>query len=241
LGPEKERVSGDREDGGSVNWGEAQSLAGEGGAGMNTSTSDRLAVFLVRHGESEANRENRIVSHRGDPPLTAKGRADVKKLAKLWEDAPVVAVYASRLARTQETAAAFLRPGQQVEVDDRLHEIGLGRWDGLVIEDIEARERDRYQAWKADPELAAPDGGEKLSAVAQRLHAFLDDVQKRHGPPGLVVAATHADCLKAVALSVLGAPWQRAEYLHLTNLAGLYLEWRNSHWQLVMHPMLMSV
>ncbi|MCY0880021.1 MAG: histidine phosphatase family protein [Firmicutes bacterium] len=208
---------------------------------MERRPAHELAVFLVRHGESVANRENRIVSHRGDPELTPEGLREVQALANLWRDAPVTAVYSSRLSRTRTTAEAFLPPGQQVHIDDRLHEIGLGRWDGRIVEDIEREERERYHAWKADPELGAPEGGEKLSEVAQRMQAFLDAVRSQYAAPALIVAATHSDCLKAVALSILGAPWNSAEWLHLTNLAGLYLVWRARHWQLMMHPMLFRV
>lgn len=195
-----------------------------------------MRVLFVRHGESEANQSNVIVSRRGDPQLTARGRAEALRAAASWKGESVAAVYTSPLARTYETAVAFLRPGLVVQIDERLHEIALGRWDGMTIPDIEAADGERYQAWKADPELGAPDGGEPLSAVGARIQSFLDDVRDAHQTDDLVVAATHSDCLKALVLSVLEAPWRSAQWLHLSNTAGLVVEWRGSHWNFIAQP-----
>lgn len=194
-----------------------------------------MQVLFVRHGESEANRANIIVSHQGDPDLTEEGRAEAQQVAAYWANRSLSAVYASPLKRTRETAHAFLRGSLKVQVDDRLHEIALGRWDGMTIPDIEARDGERYHQWKYDPELGAPDGGEPLSAVAQRVQDFLTDVRSRE-PEGLVVAVTHSDCLKALVLSVLEAPWQSAQWVHLANTGSLLVEWRGHHWQMMIHP-----
>jgi broad specificity phosphatase PhoE len=192
-------------------------------------------VLFIRHGESEANRANVIVSYQGDPALTDKGIKEAQLVAQRWADVPLAGVFSSPLKRTQQTAAYFLRPGMSVVVDDRLHEIGLGRWDGLTIEEIEARDALRYRQWKEDPELGAAGGGEPLSAVADRVQSFLSDLRHQYDE-GTFVAATHSDCLKALLLSVLHAPWQSAQWLHLTNTAGLVVQWRQHGWQLMVHP-----
>lgn len=195
-----------------------------------------MRVLFIRHGESEANYADVIVSHRGDPALTDRGRTEAQTMADLWEGHTFAAVYSSPLARTRETAAAFLRPGMTVRLDERLHEIALGRWDGWSIKDIEAVDKERYLAWKADPELGAPDGGEPLSAVGARIESFLADVRKNHGSGDLIAAATHSDCLKAVVLTVLHTPWSSAQWLHFSNTAGIMVEWRGSDWNLIAHP-----
>ena len=194
-------------------------------------------VLLVRHAESEANYRGILVSHRGDPPLTSHGHKEAKLAARVWREKPIAAVFASPLQRTQQTAREFLMPGMEVQIDARLHEIALGRWDGMLIRDIETNDGERYRQWKLNPELGAPDGGEPLSSVAQRMQAFLDDVRLRY-VNGLVVAITHSDCLKAVVLSMLDAPWHAAQWLHMKNTAGIYLQWRDDHWQMIEHPII---
>jgi broad specificity phosphatase PhoE len=197
--------------------------------------SERLHILLVRHSESEANREDRLMSESGDPPLTERGREDAEKLAQWWAKVPVVALYSSPLRRARETAQAF----QQVhacslEIDERLHEIRLGAFDGRRIGELEQTEADRYWRWKTDPE-SPPDGGERLSEVAARMSAFLEAVAARHRA-GWVIALTHADCLKAVTLHTLRAPWQSAHHLHYENMAGVLLVRQENVFQLVGLP-----
>lgn len=196
-----------------------------------------MQVLLVRHGQSEANHRNMIVSHRGDPGLTDRGRAEVLRVADAWRNEPILAVYSSPLKRTRETAEAFLRDGMTMRIDERLHEIDFGRWDGMAIDVIQSQENERWLQWKRDPEQWAPDGGEALSHVGERMMTFLADVRAEHGT-GLVVAATHSDCLKAVVLSALEAPWSASQWFHLTNTAGVYVEWRDSHWQIKGYPLM---
>ncbi len=195
-----------------------------------------MQVLLVRHGESEANHRNMIVSQQGDPALTEHGWREARETAKHWELHPIQAVYSSPLLRTRQTASAFLKKGMEVIVDDRLHEIALGRWDGMTIEAIEAADHERYHQWKQDPEMGAPDGGEALSRVAERIQSFLSDVRRQYHE-GLIIAATHSDCMKAAMLSTLDAPWTSAQWFHLTNTAGLLLEWRDQHWQIMAQPL----
>jgi broad specificity phosphatase PhoE len=196
-----------------------------------------MPVLLIRHGESEANQENIIVSYKGNPGLTEAGTRQAWAAAKAVASLDIQAVYASPLKRTQQTAQAFLRPGMTVQVDERLHEINLGRWDGMKIDDIEMEDHDRYHQWKLDPEMGAPEGGEALSVVAARVRGFLADVHHRHGE-GWVIAATHSDCMKAALLDVLGGHWTAASHMHLSNTAGLLLDWRDNTWQWMVWPLM---
>lgn len=196
-----------------------------------------LAVLFVRHGESEANRDNVLVSHAYDPALTPAGHREAEWVARPWQDHAVTAIYSSPLRRARETAAAFLagRAHLSVVVDSRLHEISLGRWDGLPIPQIEETDRERFLQWKRDPQSGAPDGGEALSMVGSRVAEFLEAVRQRH-KTGLVIAVSHADCLKALLLMTLHAPWEAAQWLHMANTAGIYVVRRADEWQIVMFP-----
>jgi len=60
-------------------------------------------VFLVRHGATELSAEDRFTGET-DVPLSAVGRDQVHLLAARLAHEPVVAVYASPLGRTVETA-----------------------------------------------------------------------------------------------------------------------------------------
>ena len=61
-------------------------------------------LLLVRHGETDWNRERRWQGH-ADPPLNDTGRTQARELARQLADVPLEAVYASDLRRARDTAA----------------------------------------------------------------------------------------------------------------------------------------
>ena len=60
-------------------------------------------IVMVRHGETDWNRERRFQG-RADQPLNEAGRAQARELAELLRGEPVSAVYTSPLRRAGETA-----------------------------------------------------------------------------------------------------------------------------------------
>ena len=102
-------------------------------------------IFLVRHGETEWNRARRYQGW-SDSPLTGLGVAQAEaighRLAALPDAAraPIVASPIGRARRTAEIIAAQLgRHPATLRFDDRLKEISLGSWDGLLRKEIVAR------------------------------------------------------------------------------------------------------
>ena len=61
-------------------------------------------IVLVRHGETDWNRDNRFQGH-ADPPLNDNGRAQARSLASELSARTYEAAYTSPLRRAYETAA----------------------------------------------------------------------------------------------------------------------------------------
>ncbi len=76
-------------------------------------------IFVVRHGETQANVSG-IDAGPLEYPLTKKGKREIRYLAKLLSKTKIDAVYASPIFRTIETAKILARPHElNVEpVDD---------------------------------------------------------------------------------------------------------------------------
>src|SRR2546425_2921355 len=96
-------------------------------------------LLLVRHGETDWNREGRFQGH-ADPPLNDLGRKQAAELAATLAGEEVTAVYASPLRRAFETAeliasARGLRP---VPVE-ALREVDVGSWQALAPAQVAAR------------------------------------------------------------------------------------------------------
>jgi broad specificity phosphatase PhoE len=65
-------------------------------------------LFLVRHGQSEWNRDGRFQGQ-GDSPLTALGHAQVCRVAQRLQSEPVAALYSSDLGRAWQTAEIIVQ------------------------------------------------------------------------------------------------------------------------------------
>jgi broad specificity phosphatase PhoE len=136
----------------------------------------RRRIYLVRHGQTEWNREKRLQGSRNSP-LTELGRAQASRSAAILEDDPPSALLSSPLGRARETATALTEAyGLVAKVDPRLAEIRMGEAEGLTLDEVEAalpgflaeRERDKWhRRWPS---------GECYQDVAARLRRFIAEV-----------------------------------------------------------------
>lgn len=144
------------------------------------------AIWLARHGETDANAEGRVQGSI-DPPLNDRGREQSRALAAEAAERGFAALYTSHQRRARETAAIVAEAvGLEPVVDRRFAESHRGEWEGRLIAEIK---RDHVEDWAAS--LAPEDafrfpGGESLAEHAARVEAGLADVAR--GPlPALVI------------------------------------------------------
>jgi alpha-ribazole phosphatase len=163
-------------------------------------------ITLIRHGESIWNGERRIQGHQ-DPPLSERGRQQAELLVRHlppFVPRQAAAVYSSPLRRAAETAqrvAAAL--GAPLILDPDLREIGLGRWEGLTVPEIQAAFPGRYERWRDDPVGSPVPESEPLQAFAHRTAAVLDRMALAHPEESLVVVA-HGGTIRALLCHALG-------------------------------------
>ncbi len=133
-------------------------------------------LYLVRHGETEWNRQQRMQG-RLDSPLTAEGREHARRNGELLGREAVEHMVVSPLGRTRETAE-LLRAGCAVPVsyDERLVERHCGAWEGLTIDEIAARYPDEWVARLHDPFHHRPPAGENLPDMLQRIAPFAQQI-----------------------------------------------------------------
>jgi len=98
-----------------------------------------MKIFLVRHGESEANAKDLYQGQRLDSPLSSHGLEQAQRIAERLKDEKIDAIYSSDLLRARETAEAIAKfHNLKVITDRRLREFDLGdfgekenRWELL--------------------------------------------------------------------------------------------------------------
>jgi len=135
-----------------------------------------MRLFIIRHGETVANIENRYIGHT-DSPLTALGQRQAEELAeRLLLQNPEV-IFHSDLPRAICTAMPLIsRVCVPVFSDSRLRELSFGHIERLnYTQAMEVYTKD-IQEWYNDYEHKAPPGGETLAAMRDRVYTFLDEL-----------------------------------------------------------------
>jgi len=91
-----------------------------------------MKVYLIRHGESEANARGIYQGQKIDSPLSNLGLAQAKKLANVLRDIKLNAIYSSDLLRAMQTAKEIARFQRVLTIPDaRLREFNLGDFSGI--------------------------------------------------------------------------------------------------------------
>src|SRR5213082_1136682 len=104
-------------------------------------------ILLVRHGETEWNRESRFQGH-ADPSLNELGREQAAELAAALAGERLAAVYSSPLRRALETAQIIAAPHRLDAVPvDGLREVDVGSWQGLTRDEVEHRFPQQFRRW----------------------------------------------------------------------------------------------
>src|SRR4030042_588396 len=95
--------------------------------------------LLIRHGESEGNREWRLQGQR-EYPNTERGRCQTEALSRRLARRQVAAVYSSPLRRAWDTANAIATAlGLEVRALPAVQEYDFGELSGLTWREIHER------------------------------------------------------------------------------------------------------
>jgi broad specificity phosphatase PhoE len=163
-----------------------------------------MRLFLVRHGETESNR-NALALGQADVPLNETGRGQAEMIAAALAGEPVAAVYASPLERARDTAQAIANVHSlAVQIEPGLIEMNVGELEGLPYPVIREKYPGFIERWmsEAGPETAMP-GGERLLDVADRGWQTVERVALAHADE-TVVAVTHNFVLLTILARALG-------------------------------------
>ena len=161
-------------------------------------------IVLVRHGETDWNREHRFQGH-ADVPLNEDGRAQVTELAEKLAGQRFAAAYTSPLLRAAESAQILgSRLGLAVHSSDVLGEVDVGSWSGLTVREVEDRFPEGFRRW-IDWKVEGWDDGEQYDAFSRRVIGGLLEIAARH-PGGQVLAVTHGGPIRTALAASLGVP-----------------------------------
>src|SRR5439155_1039996 len=166
--------------------------------------TDVCTLYLIRHGTTTMNVENRYRGRR-DVPLDAQGWADAVEAARTLSSAGLAAVYAGPLRRTINTAQVIADECRipDVRILHGLVNLDYGEWEGMTSEEASMFDPAAFQLYKASPDEAICPNGERLSDGQARMLEAAKLIGGRHQGEK-VAAVSHAVMIRLLVAGLTG-------------------------------------
>ena len=162
-------------------------------------------LLLIRHGETEWNREGRIQGYYADSPLTENGEAQARLLARRLARESLLAVHSSDAGRARQTAAPVAAAlGHEIVYDAALRERNYGGFEGMTYAELEREHPDAYRKFRSRDPGYAPPGGESGAQFRDRIVAALERIARAAGGERAAVI-THGGVLGVAYRHAVGA------------------------------------
>jgi len=159
-----------------------------------------MKVYVVRHGESEANLK-RFFAGWAPVSLTEKGVKDAESIREFMQSIHFDKIYSSDLIRAIQTTETVL-PGCEYEIEPLLREINVGN---LMYKDVLKCDAEMGETLTRNRTIwdYTPYGGENLTMLRERAAKFLKKLEDENYDTVAVFA--HEGMLKSIFFNVIGA------------------------------------
>ena len=162
-------------------------------------------LYIVRHGQSQANATGILQGSQIDTPLTEKGRQQASLVRQQLQSRKIFfdLVVASPLLRAAQTAA-IIAPQVTTIFDNRLKEFDYGTWDGQLEKNIWQQFPDCFdEKHNLLPGASQINHGETFSQVTFRLQELFAELVNWR-PTYNILIASHGFTIKLMLNAILG-------------------------------------
>src|ERR1700680_2611733 len=190
---------------------------------LDVTTSDRIPLprvhtetnscllYLVRHGTTTMNVENRYRGRR-DIPLDARGYQDAVDAARFLGGRGIAAVYTGPLRRIIATAQIIADAAgvPDIRMLHGLIHLDYGAWEGMTAEEAAMFDPAAFNLYRTSPLECVCPHGERLNQAQERMLEALRLIGGRHSGES-IVAITHAVMIRLGRASILnlsGENWR---------------------------------
>lgn len=178
-------------------------------------------IYLIRHGETDYNRQGIVQGSGVDSSLNDKGRRQAALFHERYGHLPFELIVTSKLKRTHETVAHFLAgDAPHVKLAD-INEMSWGGHEGkkstpAMIEEYQTI-KDGWALGQIDGRIA---GGESAREMSLRLARFIEFLRER--PESLILVCSHGRAMCGLVTLMKGKPINCMNELAHSN-TGLWL------------------
>lgn len=191
-----------------------------------------MKLILVRHAETEWNKQRLVQGGGVDQELNDTGRRQAQRLGQALRNEKLTAVYAGPLSRTRVTAEAIAQHhALQVISEPDLREIDAGSFNGVPVQKL-ADFLNAYFAGNRDAGQFRMPGGESIAELAARTWGATQRIVSRH-QDGEVVAVSHHLAILTIICQALGLDLVYFRRMRLDITARSILEFKDGKASLV--------
>jgi len=186
---------------------------------MSDSAEETTLLYLIRHGATPSNEAVPYVLQGSgiDQSLSETGRWQASRLADFLSHIHLDAVYSSGLKRAKETAEAIASPhGINPETVEGIHEVHVGRWEGMGWAEIMEKHPEEHRVFMTNPGETPYLDGESYVDVQRRSEPAIQSVVDRHRG-GRVAVIAHNVVNRAFLAPLLGRPMREAKEIRQAN------------------------
>ena len=174
-----------------------------------------LRIFLIRHGETEWNRQSRLQGHT-DVKLSPEGILQAKLLAEHTPFKHADAIYSSDLSRAIETARILAAKfNLKLKRMPELREMNYGDWEGRFISELVAESPRDFGKFFTDPERCHPPQGETFLECQARVMIGIREIIANHENQNVIVVS-HGAAIRLIISAALDIPihklWAIAQF-----------------------------
>ena len=192
-----------------------------------------MDIFLLRHGETDWNRDHRcqgIV----DLDLNGTGVRQANEVAAYLRHERIHSIYSSNLRRAVQTAEVVSREhGLSIQIEPNLRELDHGELEGLTFEEIRDKYGEFIQKWRSEPADLLLPGGERLADVAERAWSAVNRIIDRHIEEHRIVLVSHNFPIVAILCRITNTPLNQYRSFHLDPCGLTHLAFsQNGGWEI---------
>ncbi|MEO5911818.1 MAG: histidine phosphatase family protein [Pelobium sp.] len=172
-------------------------------------------LYIIRHGETDLNK-NGIVQGRGvNSSLNAKGIAQGEAFYEMYKDVPFDKLYTSKLVRTGQTVAKFIEAGLPFERLAGLDELAWGKYEGLSSSpEIRSGFQKLIEHWALGRYDEKVEGGESPNEVYKRQTVAMDHILAQKDEK-IVLICMHGRAMRLLMCLLMKKPLDKMnDYPH---------------------------
>ncbi len=194
--------------------------------------SQRKLIYLIRHGETDFNREGIVQGSGINLPLNAKGHEQAAQFYQCYKDEGFEVVFTSPLVRTIESVSRFLATGLPHLVLPEIREISWGNLEGLKQEPHHQLQFNTVlNQWQLGNYAEAVPGGENAFELQNRLKLGMQKIVAYNAQKILV--CLHGRAMKALLCALLEEPLSNMESFKHSNLCLYVLAYQAGKFELL--------